>query len=556
MKRDGITIGVLGLIVSSVILGAATTANGAKIKFRNSTPTPRAVMPGDEETGHDANDAAKDKDAEQDAQTNVEKVDDESVGKESPQKTPSNLGVLIAPPENARDDAKQRKERPVVQEAMRMTLEELVPTKLLRDPRVLRAFARTPRVEFVPKKRRELAYLNTEVPLENGRALESPFDDAYLCEAISPEDSDRVLVVEPGAGYFTAALSELVGETYLVGIDKNLTRRAAPILKSLGYSNVYVRLGDLETGWLDQAPFDKIVVLCGVPEIPQGLIEQLKDGGKIVAPIGDSLRQTVTLGEKSGETMSFRPLAPVSLDMEPSFDAKRKGIASIQLIGGDFETLDPAPSGGQEESTIKPRDEASKIQFAPLRSTPTGWFDGRLFEIVEGDAFEGARSCLFDNAIVRAEQIKKEKKDARVQAATLPEERKNLTEYGQAVRDKQLETELISQLRQRLPLDGAVVKKAIFSGAYRVERIMSSDQGVVAARVLFYDKDRREIEARDVLKCSSTTAEWREFSEEIQVPFRAKSAVVVVGILDGIGTVRLDSLQIRNKADRSQSLKK
>ncbi len=85
---------------------------------------------------------------------------------------------------------------------------------------------------------------------------------------------------------------------------------------------------------------------------------------------------------------------------------------------------------------------------------------------------------------------------------------------------------------------------------------MSSDQGVVAARVLFYDKDRREIEARDVLKCSSTTAEWREFSEEIQVPFRAKSAVVVVGILDGIGTVRLDSLQIRNKADRSQSLKK
>lgn len=548
------------------------TANAQTVKLRNPNPKPRAVderaIPETQASLPDQDVQDRDEFESEDEESPVEETGDSSATPNqdvepdatqpeeqedaSASQSPAALGVLIAPPESPRD-LPPREARDVVPDAMRMTLEELVPTKLLRDPRVLRALARTPRVEFVPKKRRELAYLNTEVPLESGRALETPFNDAFLCEAIAPKPEDKVLVVEPGAGFCAAVLTELVDDVYLVGIDKNLTRAAVPTIKELKYSNLYVRFGELESGWQECAPFDKIVIVGGVKEIPEELIAQLKDGGRLVAPIGDALSQTITLCEKSGENVERRPLLTVSLDMLEQ-PVKPKGTANIELVTGDFETVTPEPYEDESAATtLEPRGTASVIKFAPRRATPVGWCDGRLFEVVEGDAFEGARACLFDNATVREEQIKKAEKAARLEAATLPEDRKSFTEYGQTIKERQLETERASQLRQKLSLDGAVVKKAIFSGAYRVEALDSSGQGITLARVVFYDKDRRELETRDVLKSVSTTPNWREFHEEIQVPFRAKSADLLIGALDGVGVVRFDALQIRNKADRSSS---
>ena len=470
--------------------------------------------------------------------------------------------VLIAP-NSLRGKTKKpreqddRAERPVVPAAMRMVLEELAPTKRFGDARVLRAIARTPRADFAPKKLRDLAYRNAETPLEDGKRLEAPLDVAYLLDAVDIQPEDRVLIVDEGAGYVAAVACNLAGEVYAVGTDKKLARRAAVALKALKYGNLGFKEGALDSGWVAYSPYDKIVVAHGVDATPSGLVAQLKDGGKIVAPVGDAYYQTITVGEKRGDAISTTALFPVMLDMfaQNKADVKDDVKRGDWVTGGSFEVVDASPKRDDGNSNDTDSDLSASAPIININRAvaPVGWRGAFNVEVVSGNAYDGAKSCRFDNAIVYAEQRKKERNEARRLAATLPEDRRDKTlEYGDEIRAKQRENELKATLRQNFPLDGGSVRKIVVSGAVKAEQIErdASPNGIDAVRIVFLDKERKELGESTILRLNKETLDWTEFQQDETVPAKTKEATIEVGVLTGVGVVWFDSIQAKSKFER------
>jgi protein-L-isoaspartate(D-aspartate) O-methyltransferase len=157
-----------------------------------------------------------------------------------------------------------------------------------------------PRHRFVPEEHRRLAYEDESLPIGEGQTITPVYDVAFMTEALAPRPSDRVYEVGTGSGYQAAILSRLVRDVYSVEIHEPLGRKAAGVLKDLGYTNVHTRVGDGYEGWPEAAPFDAVIVTCAPANVPPPLVAQLKDGGRMVIPLGNRYRQTVYLMEKRG----------------------------------------------------------------------------------------------------------------------------------------------------------------------------------------------------------------------------------------------------------------
>jgi len=155
------------------------------------------------------------------------------------------------------------------------------------DARVRGALLRVPREEFVPPGFRTSAYEDRALPIGEGQTISQPFVVALMTQLLAPQAGDRVLEIGTGSGYQAAVLSLLVAEVYSVECVASLARDAAARLARLGYSNVRVRHGDGREGWLERAPYDAILVTAAAPEFPETLREQLRPGGRVVAPLGD-----------------------------------------------------------------------------------------------------------------------------------------------------------------------------------------------------------------------------------------------------------------------------
>ncbi len=180
----------------------------------------------------------------------------------------------------------------------------------IKDPRVLDAFRTVPRHKFLPPKTRRQAYDDESIPIGEGQTITPPFDVAFMTEVLQPKPTDKVYEVGTGSGYQAAILSRLVKDVYSVEIHEPLGRRAAEVLKSLGYTNVHTRIGDGYAGWSEEAPFDAIIVTCAPQKVPQPLIDQLKDGGRMVIPLGGRFDQVVHLMIKRNGKMIDRELRP------------------------------------------------------------------------------------------------------------------------------------------------------------------------------------------------------------------------------------------------------
>jgi protein-L-isoaspartate(D-aspartate) O-methyltransferase len=154
------------------------------------------------------------------------------------------------------------------------------------DPRVAAAIGKVPRERFVPAQYAGDAYDNRPLPIGHEQTISQPFIVALMTELIEPQPTDRVLEVGTGSGYQAAVLAELVARVYTIEIVPPLAERAAEVLRSLGYANVEVRIGDGYLGWPEAAPFDAIVVTAAPDHMPQPLVDQLAPGGRLVAPIG------------------------------------------------------------------------------------------------------------------------------------------------------------------------------------------------------------------------------------------------------------------------------
>ncbi|MDF1852864.1 MAG: protein-L-isoaspartate(D-aspartate) O-methyltransferase [Verrucomicrobiales bacterium] len=156
----------------------------------------------------------------------------------------------------------------------------------IRDERVLKAMAKVPRHEFVPKWQQRFAYEDRPLAIGYDQTISQPFIVAYMTEQLQPRPEDKVLEVGTGSGYQAAVLAELVDEVYSIEIVEPLAEEAARTLKRLGYENVHTRAGDGYKGWPEKAPFDAIIVTCAPEEIPEALVEQLKEGGRMMIPVG------------------------------------------------------------------------------------------------------------------------------------------------------------------------------------------------------------------------------------------------------------------------------
>ena len=191
-----------------------------------------------------------------------------------------------------------------------MVQQQLV-TRGINDARVLAAMAKVPREEFVTPESRAASYEDGPLPIGYGQTISQPYIVAFMTEQLRPTPSDRVLEVGTGSGYQAAMLAELVSEVYSIEIVRPLAKNAEATLQRLGYKNVHVKFGDGYKGWPEAAPFNAIIVTCAPDKVPQPLVDQLKDGGRMVIPVGDRFAQQLYLLEKKNGQLKQSATLPV-----------------------------------------------------------------------------------------------------------------------------------------------------------------------------------------------------------------------------------------------------
>ena len=202
------------------------------------------------------------------------------------------------------------------EDRLALSREEMVRLQLARrgvkDERVLEAFRRVPRHRFVPPGARFAAYDDHPLAIGRGQTISQPYMVALMTEELRLEGGERVLEIGTGSGYQAAVLSDLVEEVFTIEIKELLHRRAGERLEVLGYGNVHTRHGDGYFGWEEEAPFDAIMITAAVDHVPPPLLEQLKEGGSIVLPLGHPFSfQNLVVVTKTGEDYRLRQVTGV-----------------------------------------------------------------------------------------------------------------------------------------------------------------------------------------------------------------------------------------------------
>jgi protein-L-isoaspartate(D-aspartate) O-methyltransferase len=359
----------------------------------------------------------------------------------------------------------------------------------VKNPRVLRAMRDTPRHEFVPANQRQYAYYDMALPIGNSQTISPPFIVASMTEAIDPQPDDRVLEIGTGSGYQAAVLSPLVKEVYTIEIVEPLGRRASRALGRLGYDNVHTRIGDGYKGWPEAAPFDKIIVTCSPEDIPQPLVDQLKDGGLMIIPVGERYQQTLYLLRKSNGKLNSEALrATLFVPMTGEAESQRKvrpDAQNPQVANGSFEVVD--------------EHEQDNVQSA-------GWHYQRQVKLETGaDAPDGTRFAVFRNA-----------------------------EPGRG-----------SQALQGFAVDGrkvSVLQLSLWARGTNVFAGPNPGQSPGAV-ITFYD-ERRAAVGEGALGQLTGTFEWQEHTKSVSVPLRAREAILRIGLHGGIGELAIDHVQL------------
>lgn len=355
------------------------------------------------------------------------------------------------------------------------------------DARVIQAMRATLRHEFLPKKiRRTQSYLDAGVPIGESQTISSPFIVAYMTQELDPQPTDKVLEIGTGSGYQAAILSPLVKEVYSIEIVEKLGKSAAKVLKKLKYENVFTKIGDGYKGWKEHAPFDKIIVTCSPEDIPQPLIDQLKEGGTIIVPIGERHQQTLYLMEKKDGKMIRKALRPtLFVPMTGTAEENRQVLPDPTKPGlrnGDFE------------------DGLDDAGFAK------GWYYQRQLTLEKGaDAPSGKHFVQFKNNVP-----------------------------GQ-----------LAQVMQGFAVDGRKVPLVRFSVSFSCEDVVVGPRrnDLPVAAISFFDDERREL-VMYLLGPHKGSKDWLTQSRDIRVPRSAREGIVRIGMFGSTGTARFDNLSV------------
>lgn len=187
---------------------------------------------------------------------------------------------------------------------LRKMREEMVVRQIkargISDERLIQAMLDVERHKFVPAKNQLFSYADRPLPIGEGQTISQPYIVALMTELLQLKGKEKVLEIGTGSGYQAAILAELAEEVYTIEIIEELAQTAALILEDLGYNNITLKAGDGYLGWKEYAPFDAIIVTAAPTHIPQPLVEQLKDGGRMVIPVGDNYQKLKLLRKSNG----------------------------------------------------------------------------------------------------------------------------------------------------------------------------------------------------------------------------------------------------------------
>lgn len=352
---------------------------------------------------------------------------------------------------------------------------------------VIDAIRNTRRHEFVPRNIRHQAYLDAGLPIGEKQTISSPFIVAYMTESLDPQPTDRVLEIGTGSGYQAAVLSPLVEDVYTIEIVESLGRRAAKTLSKLNYDNVHARIGDGFKGWPKAAPFDKIIVTCSPEDIPKPLVDQLREGGLIVVPMGERHQQTLyLLKKKNGELVkeALRPtlFVPMTGKAEDARQVLPDGSRPV-LLNQDFE------EGVDENGFVK------------------GWYYQRQLEYVEDKRSPGGNFHVkFTNDVAG--------------------------QYAHVMQGMAIDGRLVSKLR----IGASVACKDVVAGP-RGDNL----PGVI---LTFYDKNREELNS-EYFGPFQGTQDWDNFDRKIRVPIATREAILRIGLFGATGSASFDNIIVK-----------
>jgi protein-L-isoaspartate(D-aspartate) O-methyltransferase len=230
----------------------------------------------------------------------------------------------------------------LIQDSFQSQRERMVRTQLagrgIRDARVLAAMGTVPRHEFVPEPLRQDAYEDHPLPIGEGQTISQPYIVAAMLEHLELEPSNSVLEVGTGSGYVTAQLAVLCDHVFSVERHSSLAASAAATLARLGYRNVCIKVGDGSEGWSEHAPFDAILVSAATAEVPPALLVQLKEGGRMIVPVGSPTSQTLQLIRKVSGHSEVRLL---------------EGCRFVPLVVGKLSALSSKENGSDESLELR-----------------------------------------------------------------------------------------------------------------------------------------------------------------------------------------------------------
>lgn len=211
--------------------------------------------------------------------------------------------LSLAPIQRNQDDyAELRKEM----------VEKQIRNRGIDDPAVLNAMRVVPRHLFVPEHQVPFAYEDRPLSIGNNQTISQPYIVGFMTESISPGKQDKILEIGTGSGYQAAILAEIVDEVFTIEIIPELAENARKTIEKLGYDNIHIRAGDGYAGWPSEAPFDAIIVTAAPEEVPPPLIEQLREGGRMIIPVGPIYRvQSLQLLTKKDGKLKTKDLLPV-----------------------------------------------------------------------------------------------------------------------------------------------------------------------------------------------------------------------------------------------------